>query len=306
MPHVKQLQKLINDFQDRQPIRAGSLIITVYGDIVAPHGGSVWLGSLINLLEPLGLNDRLVRTTVSRLSKDNWLAATQVGRRSYYALTKSGQRRFDSATPRVYAGPRVEWDETWCSVILPASLKTQKDAVKKELGWLGFGQINTNVLIHPKPNIKAMQQTLEDLDVMNDVVILSQADQQFTTDEARAQMVNDCWKMDELAERYQDFLDIFQPVADEISNSTRPDLLSSTLLRILLVHEYRKILLRDPLLPLQLLPDNWQGTAAHQLCKDLYRQVLDDSEKHLNEALETEEGSLPKPSKDFYDRFGGL
>jgi DNA-binding transcriptional regulator PaaX len=55
------------------PVRANSLIITVYGDMIAPHGGSVWLGSFINLVKPLGINDRLVRTSVFRLSKDGWL-----------------------------------------------------------------------------------------------------------------------------------------------------------------------------------------------------------------------------------------
>ena len=34
--------------------RAKSLIITVYGDAVLPHGGSLWLGSLIELMGLFG------------------------------------------------------------------------------------------------------------------------------------------------------------------------------------------------------------------------------------------------------------
>ncbi|PIV71926.1 MAG: phenylacetic acid degradation operon negative regulatory protein PaaX, partial [Rhodocyclales bacterium CG17_big_fil_post_rev_8_21_14_2_50_68_7] len=49
-----------------RPLRANSLIITVYGDSIAPHGGTVWLGSFIRLVELLGLNPRMVRTAVFR------------------------------------------------------------------------------------------------------------------------------------------------------------------------------------------------------------------------------------------------
>ena len=38
-------------------------------DAILPRGGRVWLGSLIRLLEPLELNERLVRTSVFVWSK---------------------------------------------------------------------------------------------------------------------------------------------------------------------------------------------------------------------------------------------
>jgi hypothetical protein len=43
------------------PLRTSSLIITLYGDGIEPHGGCVWLGSLIDLVAPLGINDRAIR-----------------------------------------------------------------------------------------------------------------------------------------------------------------------------------------------------------------------------------------------------
>ncbi|MBM3340433.1 MAG: phenylacetic acid degradation operon negative regulatory protein PaaX, partial [Betaproteobacteria bacterium] len=41
-------------------MQASSLIVTIFGDAVLPRGGQVWLGSLIRLLEPMQLNERLV------------------------------------------------------------------------------------------------------------------------------------------------------------------------------------------------------------------------------------------------------
>ena len=37
------------------------------------HGGAIWLGDLIELLAPLGINERLLRTSVFRLVAQNWL-----------------------------------------------------------------------------------------------------------------------------------------------------------------------------------------------------------------------------------------
>src|SRR4249920_2464826 len=42
---------------DTAPPRAKSLVVTVWGDALAPHGGAVWLSGLIRLLAPLGLNE---------------------------------------------------------------------------------------------------------------------------------------------------------------------------------------------------------------------------------------------------------
>lgn len=61
------------------------------------------MGSLVQLLEPLELNERLIRTSVFRLIKEEWLSTQSVGRRADYALTDSGRRRFDKAARHIYA-----------------------------------------------------------------------------------------------------------------------------------------------------------------------------------------------------------
>ena len=109
MSFSSEFAKLVGVFVRQRPIRAGSLIITVYGDAVAPRGGTVWLGSLIKVLGPFGLNQRLVRTSVHRLMRDDWLVSEQVGRRSDYSLTDTGRRRFEEATRRIYAPPLLKW-----------------------------------------------------------------------------------------------------------------------------------------------------------------------------------------------------
>jgi len=77
-------------------------------------------------------------------------------------------------------------------------------------------------------------------------------------------------------------------------------------IRTLLIHEYRKNALRDPRLPEALLPADWQGYAAYQLCRNLYARVALAGEAHLDEYAQTFDGPLPPPVPAFYERFGGV
>ena len=64
------------------------------------------LGGLIDLLAPLGINERLVRTSVFRLAREGWLKAKPIGRESLYRLTRDGARRFRQAYRRIYSPPQ--------------------------------------------------------------------------------------------------------------------------------------------------------------------------------------------------------
>lgn len=306
MPNNRAVQQLVEDFCQQRPIRAGSLIITVYGDSIAPRGGTVWLGSLINILEPLGLNQRLVRTSVFRLAKEDWLISEQVGRRSYYSLTGSGRRRFEKAFKRVYAPVLPDWDGRWC-IVLTSQIDTElKKSVKEELGWLGFGNIAPGVMAHPTVDMTELQTTLKDFNALEDAIIFETDKQDLVSSRPLRLLVKDCWNLDELSESYKQFLNKFRPIWNELKSADQLDPEDCFLVRTLLIHEYRRVLLRDPQLPEELLPSDWEGTAARLLCRNLYRLVTGKTEQHLSSHLETAEGPLPDASPSFYKRFGGL
>lgn len=306
MPNNRAVQQLVEAFCQQRPIRAGSLIITVYGDAIAPRGGTVWLGSLINILQPLGLNQRLVRTSVFRLAKEDWLTAEQVGRRSYYSLTGAGRRRFEKAFKRVYAPVLPDWDGQWCIVVTSQMDQDVRKSVKEELGWLGFGSISPGIMAHPMADKAELRATLKDLGALDDAIIFETHKQDLINGRPLRLMVRECWNLDELSESYRQFLNKFRPIWNDLKNAEDLDPEDCFLVRTLLIHEYRRVLLRDPQLPEELLPSDWEGTAARLLCRNLYRLVSEKTERHLSQVLETAEGPLPDASASFYKRFGGL
>lgn len=289
-------------------LRANSMIITVYGDSIAPHGGTVWLGSFIRLVEPLGLNPRMVRTSVFRLSRENWLVAEQIGRRSYYSLTPSGRRRFEHAYRRIYQAPDKSWDGQWQIIFLGAAdiASEQRESVRRDLLWQGFGTLAPGVLAHPKADEESVLELLHDAGVYDKVVIMRAASIGGFVSRPLQELARDCWNLQTLSEHYHDFLAHFRPVLKTLSSAKQLDPEQCFLVRTLMMHEYRRVLLRDPLLPDLLLPPAWPGEVARQICIDLYRITHKPAEQHLMTVLETAHGPLPPAAPYFFERFGGL
>ena len=306
MARDRPIDTLIEEFCHRRSLRATSLIISVYGDAIAPRGGTVWLGSLIRLLAPLGLNERLVRTSVYRLSKEGWLSSEQIGRRSYYSLTRAGWRSFERAYERVYSEPRVSWDGEWTLVLTAGVPQRKRDPLRKELRTLGFGAFSSDVMAHPMPPTAVLTSVLQDLDVQRRVVLMRARNEGLPTSAPLNRLVRECWDLEALGVQYAEFLERFRPVWRTVQNSDALDPQAAFLVRTLLIHEIRRLLLRDPQLPEDVLPGDWHGSAARLLCRNLYRAICAPAEAYLGEVLETAEGPLPEPAAYFYERFGGL
>ena len=76
-------------------MRSQNLIFTLYGDFLRDRTDEVWVGTFINLLEPLGMTDQAVRSTLSRMLRNGWFDTRREGRHSYYALTPRSERLLD-------------------------------------------------------------------------------------------------------------------------------------------------------------------------------------------------------------------
>ncbi|MDH3585875.1 MAG: phenylacetic acid degradation operon negative regulatory protein PaaX [Gammaproteobacteria bacterium] len=296
--------QIVKEFRSRPTLRAGSLITTVFGDSIAPRGGTVWLGSLSRAMAEFGISERLVRTSVYRLVKDGWLQSAQVGRRSFYSLTDEGRGKFRAATHRIYGEPVTDWDGEWCLLLLSNLEAPMKESLRRECGWLGFGPLSANVLAHPSPDESDLDVTLKRVGAAGDVVIMS--GRTMRSDAAMRTLVRSAWNLDDIDTRYENFVTMFRPLYAALKKSHKVEPRIAFVTRTLLIQEYRKVLLRDPQLPHDLLPAGWRGTAAYQLSRNLYRGLHKAADDYLSEVMETADGPLPPPAGDYMQRFGGL
>lgn len=290
------------------PPRSKSVVMTLFGDVILPHGGALWLGSLIRLLAPFGISDRLVRTSVYRLAEEGWLSAQRQGRRSLYTLRPSAARRFEHAYRRIYSPTYLTWDGRWTHIMaLPHLVDTdQRAQLRKELAWEGFGAVSPTAFIHPNPDAETLTDLLTRLQLKNQVFISTLAPGTTVTGRSFMDLVDSCWDLDSVTADYQRFLHWFRPLPDLIQAS--PDLAPELafVIRTLLIHEFRRVQLHDPQLPLELLPASWAGKTAYELCRDIYRLLYRKANEHALTILRTEDEHAPPVEPYFYERFDGL
>ena len=300
---MKQVSRLLAEFASRKPIRTGSLIISVFGDAVSPHSSAVWLGSLIKVLEPFGLNQRQIRTAVFRLVQEDWLVARQMGRRSYYSFTGAGQRHYEKAARRIYHAKRELWGRKW-TLVLPTSCDNrEKDLLRRELsgrlrrltpGMLGHPSVTANRLMKPAG-----------LKLRNTVVVLIASTEDVASREVLRKLCQDCWGLAGIEKRYNHFIQRYGTIYRALRKAKQRDDEQCFQVRTLLIHEYRRILLQDSDLPEELLPPNWPGASAYNLTKNIYHAVQQGSVDYLMRNMETVEGGLDGPGRSFYSRFDG-
>ena len=302
-----QVRRWIRHELASSPPRAPSLIITVWGDSIAPHGGAVMLAGLILLLAPFGINERLVRTSVFRLAREGWLTAKAIGRRSLYRLTRDGARRFEQAYRRIYSPPVEQWDDGWEIVVADGLTAAQRRALGAELGWEGFGTFAAGVYARPSRAPSAVPRIASALRLSDRIVVARAHDDAALGGQTLASTVPRAWDLAGVAADYRRFLLRFGSVIERFrQDDAAHDPAQCFAVRTLLIHEYRRVLLRDPQLPAALLPLDWPGAAAYALCRDFYRLTHRAAERHLTATLQGVDGALPPALPWFYRRFGGL
>jgi phenylacetic acid degradation operon negative regulatory protein len=300
-PLITAAAALVARFRRQRPLRGGSLIVTIFGDSIMPRGGAIALGSLIRVAAPFGLNERLVRTATARLANDGWLDARRAGNRSEYRLSAGGRVRFAEATRRIY-DVQADWSGRWSLVVLPPMRAADRRRLREELTWNGFGEIAAGVFAHPEAQAR-------ELNIESKAYLFSKAIIFHTILEdnsAATRLVSVGWDLQELGRRYQDFVLRFERVRAALHSRGGPDPQASFIARTLLIHDYRRLHLRDPLLPPRLLQDDWPGVRAAQLCREIYARVFAASEEYLSSIAVQLEGALPPPDRSVMQRFGGI
>ncbi|MBO0766749.1 MAG: phenylacetic acid degradation operon negative regulatory protein PaaX, partial [Hyphomicrobiaceae bacterium] len=137
---ARKLSALLQSFERRRPMRAGSLIVTIYGDAIVPRGGSLWLGSLLELMAGFGVEPGLVRTAASRLVADGWFERTRIGKQSYYRLSAWGAAEFAAATARIYEAAEPPWSGEMEVAIITTPAAGDRAARRERLLSAGWGQ----------------------------------------------------------------------------------------------------------------------------------------------------------------------
>src|SRR5437764_5697354 len=267
MPWCMPLFRIIEALR-REPSRTGSIVITVFGDAIVPRGGSIWLGTLLEFFGTLDIDSSVVRTAMSRLAADGWLERERIGRNSFYRLAERGRQTFAAATRHIYDPPPSDW--TGRFELLLIGNAEDRDSAREALRNAGFGSPLPSVWVAPSgvPIPEEAAQAIR-LEVSAE-------------DDSGRRLLSASWPLDRTASAYLKFMATFQPLCAALARGKDLSEADAFTARILLIHYYRRAVLRDPMLPESLLPADWPGRAARELCGEIYRALLAPSEQWLD------------------------
>jgi phenylacetic acid degradation operon negative regulatory protein len=276
------------------------MIFTLYGDYIRHYGNEIWIGSLISLLQEFGHNEQSVRAAISRMNKQGWIQSKRVGNKSFYSLTDIGKARMEEAAERIYKIKPHSWDGKWRILIynIPEEIRNVRDELRQELIWSGFGSMSTSCWLSPNPLEKQVYGLIEKYEIKEYVNFFIS---QYDGPKEDQSLVRNCWNLDEINERYEEFMREYSQKYVIAKNKIEKGNMTDGqcfVERTILVHEYRKFLFIDPGLPAELLPDKWLGDSAADLFSEYYVALAEKASQFF-EGVFRKGNEKVKVSKDY-------
>jgi phenylacetic acid degradation operon negative regulatory protein len=268
--------------------RPQDLVFTLFGDYLLHRPEPVWVGSLIALLEPLGLSSGAVRTVLSRMSRKGWFDTQRRGRWSFYELTARGRRLLEEGEARIYDPPRPEpWPGGWTLLAysIPEERRHLRDGLRSRLSWLGFGSLGNGLWISPHEVEEEVRDVAATLDVTDHLEVFRALHVGFSDLD---RLVGQCWDLPEINASYGDFIAGRRPELQRCRQGLAVGSLTEEecfVRRFDLIHEYREFFLVDPLLPRSLLPDDWRGEEAGELFRAYHDLLVEPADRFVDSVL---------------------
>jgi len=268
---ASKFDKLLAQLQTENTLRASSLIITFFGDVIVSRGGNVSAKTVQTVLAKAGTGAGTLRTALSRLASDEWIVRQKIGRESFYELADNGYMPFKDAAAR------MPW-------LIGIKEPGTKQAAIAEQGV----QVTTNCWLFNTCDNK-LKNSLESAGFL----MLSGELEQLPHWATSKLLPDTC---------AQDFRQLQKRFAILSKNSGLNPLESLTA-RCLLIHQWRRVLLRTPVIPEELLPHDWPEQSCREFVATLYHQLIPESEVWLDEHATSAAGQLPKSAIDTSLRF---
>jgi phenylacetic acid degradation operon negative regulatory protein len=257
-------------------VNARSALFDLYGDHLVSRGGQAPVAALVRCLGALSIAAPAVRTAVSRMVRQGWLAAVRTGLGPGYAMTPRAEHRLTEAATRIYRSIDAAWDGSWHLVTLPRiAERSRRDRVRQGLRYLGYGPIDDTTWVAARPSSE-----LDGLLATEGV----HAERFAARHEGDSQaLVRQVWDLDSLADEYRLWMVGARELIEPIRSSASDE--EAFTARSNLVHEWRKFLFIDPQLPDELLPANWIGRRAAQYFDDRAARLLPATDRFIDRCL---------------------
>ncbi|MCR9108543.1 PaaX family transcriptional regulator C-terminal domain-containing protein [Marivita sp. XM-24bin2] len=228
--------------------RVWSFLVTMFGDLaLAPEARLS--GATVNALTAaIGIKPEATRVALHRLRKEGWIESHRSGRQTRYGLTSHGRSETKAAWPRVYGTSSSDHPVYFV-------LENPSEPVDQAR----FPQSAATVQIGPRSFVTTARATDE-----------HQLHVPLDSNGPLPDWISEKLCPPELQSASQDLSRRFEYVLRR-SDFGALSLLQLVALRVVVVHEWRRLILRSSAFPEYIMPHGWKGPD----CRDAFATLLD-------------------------------
>ena len=194
--------------------------------------------------------------TLSRKFKTGEMKKVIRNKKAYLCLTRRGQEKIERLFPyRRFQNQK--WNGKWLIVVfdIPEKQKRNRDILRNKLYELGFGKLQRSVFISPFDVYEDLVEFLESWGFTKQALVI-ESKKLWAEDEK--EMVERIWKVSKINKAYEKLIEKAEEEKVDVKKW---------------MDKYFEILLSDPFLPRQLLPNDWVGDETKKMFKKLIRKV---------------------------------
>lgn len=249
---------LFTTLTDAKAPRLWSFVVTIFGDLAQRDDARISGALLGTLVGRIGAKPEALRVALHRLRKEGWIESHKTGRASAHGLTAWGRQQAAMASTVIYGSAPSE-QQAWLILHDPADRARQPNPADHPL-------TNTASISLAQPTAPHAEAALS-LPLTPSVGVPTWVQNQMCTDE----LLHAC----------QDLEYRLTQVAAAKALLGQIPALERMVLRVLVVHSWRRVILKAPALPVYLLPWRWRGEACAALVRELLGEMPPMSLEHL-------------------------
>ncbi len=270
------------------PSRTQFLIFTLFGDYVLERGGKIWTRSLVQLMSLLDVSERAVRSTLSRMTQKGWIYAEKHGRLSQYIFTDDGRTLLERGQRRIFESTFSDWDGQWHIITysLPEKHRSLRHTLRTQLTWLGFGSLVPGAWISPHNRAESLKPFITELGIEKYVDMFTGG---YLGPSVPENLVGRCWDLSVIEGQYQGLIDRYEKEYKKLLKSgsgvSKVSPQESFIRRFWLTHMFQSFPLKDPNLPVSLLPNDWVGIKGRKLFDNYHRLLGREANQFVDEVI---------------------
>lgn len=250
---------------------------------MADAEGAIDAGAVYELAEAIGLSHQQVRLCFRRLVGEGLFVQQGRGQRARFTATETGQAQLAPDHAWLQFAYRQDaglerWDGRWHLVgfAVPEVRRAARDEMRGALLRLGGAPLEGGWYLSPHPWEPEVGAIGARLGLTASLTLAEVSQLQFGGVDVPAGLAARLWPLDSIGARYHAFLAAFTPLEGQLK---RGELSESQLVSAALAMAagFDASVRHDPLLPPELLPADWPGTAARELLASMRRKSLEQS-----------------------------